>query len=274
MTRRTAAPEEPTLDRDAISRVLAAVAAGDLAVDAATEALAGLPFEDLGDLRLDHHRALRTGTPEVVYGEGKTPQQCADAVVSMQRAGTRPVLVTRASREHAAAVQDVAPEASWDEVSRVVVVSRAPARADARVAVVAAGTSDLAVARECLVTLDAFGWKADLTTDVGVAGVHRLLAVRHELAAADVVVVTAGMEGALPSAVAGIVPAPVIAVPTSVGYGAAFDGLAALLGMLTACAPGIAVVNIDNGFGAAVLAHRVLQARDDRPRATTPGTPT
>jgi len=213
----------------------------------------------LGDLRLDHARADRTGEPEVVFAEGKTPDQAARAVAGLlEGSGTGPVLATRASADHAAAIGAVA-DITYDEVGRVVVARRAIESTPGLVAVVAAGTSDVPVTTECLTTLEAFGIATDQMVDVGIAGLHRLLEVRDRLRAADVVVVAAGMEGALPTAVASLVTAPVVAVPTSIGYGAAFDGLAALLGMLTSCAPGISVVNIDNGFGAALVARRALR---------------
>lgn len=220
-------------------------------------------------LRLDRERGERTGEPEVVFGEGKTPRQCADAVAGLLATDAAPVLVTRADDAVADAVRAVAPAAAHDADARLV-VARAARRAPGVVAVVTAGTSDLPVAAECAGVLDAFGLRAELTSDVGVAGVHRLLAVRERLEAADVVVVVAGMEGALPTAVAGLVSAPVVAVPTSVGYGAAFDGLAALLSMLSSCAPGVVVVNIDGGFNAALAARRILAAAgrrdgDERP---------
>ena len=214
--------------------------------------------------QLDHARPARTGEPEVVYGASKSPAQVAALLRELaDRAPSGPVLATRCTADHAAAL----PEADHDPLSGLLVLrSAAPDRTKGedrtagRVAVVCAGTSDLPVARECAGTLAAFGVPHDLTADVGVAGVHRVLEAAPRLSSAAVVVVIAGMEGALPSVVAGLVRAPVVAVPTSVGYGAAFEGLAALLGMLTACAPGISVVNIDNGFGAAVVARRILLA--------------
>ncbi|MDP9021205.1 MAG: nickel pincer cofactor biosynthesis protein LarB [Actinomycetota bacterium] len=241
--------------------MLGAVRSGQVSIAAAAAALRDLPFADLGDLKLDHHRELRTGDPEVVFGEGKTADQCARAVQQLLRAGDGPVLVTRVSDEQAAAVHEVAPAARHDEVGRVVVARRAApaARVHGVVTVACAGTSDLPVAQECATVLDAFGVDVTVVADVGVAGVHRLLAVRDRIDTSDVAVVVAGMEGALPSLVAGLVAAPVVAVPTSVGYGASFDGLAALLGMLTACAPGIAVVNIDGGFAAAMVTLRMLR---------------
>jgi NCAIR mutase (PurE)-related protein len=182
-------------------------------------------------------------------------------VTSLLATTETPVLATRVSAEHVAALRSAIADLQVDEVGRVVVARAEPGPPTATVAVVSAGTSDLPVARECATVLEAFAIKADIITDVGVAGVHRVLSARDRLAEADVVVVVAGMEGALPSVVGGLVDRPVIAVPTSVGYGAAFEGVAALLGMLTSCAPGIAVVNIDNGFGAAMVARRILRAR-------------
>jgi pyridinium-3,5-biscarboxylic acid mononucleotide synthase len=207
--------------------------------------------------RLDLHRQSRTGEPEVVYGEGKTPDQVAALLAALLDDTDGPVLATRCSPAHAAAF----PRAAYDPRSRLLVArTAAPQPELGTVTVACAGTSDLPVAAEAVGTLAAFGVEAALVADIGVAGIHRVLDASEELATADVCIVVAGMEAALPSVVAGLVAAPVIAVPTSVGYGAAFDGLAALLGMMTACAPGIAVVNIDNGFGAAVVARRVLRA--------------
>ena len=206
--------------------------------------------------RLDHARQARTGEPEVVYGEGKSPETVAHLLRELLDAATGPVLATRCNPEHAAAF----PEGTFDAVSRLLVARSDVADPAMGTTVVAcAGTSDLPVAREALGTLDAFGVPAELIADVGVAGVHRVLAEKDRLEAASVCIVVAGMEGALPSVVAGLVSCPVVAVPTSVGYGAAFEGLAALLGMLNSCAPGVSVVNIDNGFGAALVARRILR---------------
>ena len=217
---------------------------------------------DLGqrnrEARLDHGRALRTGEPEVVYGAGKTPQMVASLLGEMLDRSDGPVLATRCTPEHAAAF----PDATYDEVSRLLVARAVPVDPSfATTAVACAGTSDLPVACEAAGTLTAFGAPCDLIVDVGVAGVHRVLEESGRLAAAGVCIVVAGMEGALASVVAGLVSCPIVAVPTSVGYGAAFEGLAALLGMLNACAPGVSVVNIDNGFGAALVARRILLAR-------------
>lgn len=206
--------------------------------------------------RVDHARPLRTGEPEVVYAAGKTPAQVAAVMRDLLAAGAVPVLATRATAAHAAAL----PDAAFAPESGLLVARAAPRDPTAgTVAVVCAGTSDLPVAAEAAGTLEAFGLASELIADVGVAGVHRVLAAADRLAAADACIVVAGMEGTLPTVVAGLVACPVVAVPTSVGYGAAFEGLAALLGMLTSCAPGVAVVNIDNGFGAAMVARRILR---------------
>lgn len=206
--------------------------------------------------RLDHRRPERTSEPEVVFGEGKSPHTVAHLLRELLEHSAGPVLATRCSPEHAAAL----PGAHYDGTSRLLVARPAPLdRSLGTVVVACAGTSDLPVAHEAVGTLSAFGVPGDLVADVGVAGVHRVLEESERLRSAAVVIVVAGMEGALPSVVAGLTSAPVVAVPTSIGYGAAFDGLAALLGMLTSCAPGISVVNIDNGFGAAVVARRILR---------------
>ena len=233
----------------------------ELSTEDALRRLARLPFEDLGFARVDHHRALRTLGPEVVYARGKTPEQVAGIVAALMRQEGAPVLVTKAEQAHADALREAAPEAQWHPRSGMLVCRRlTPAGHAGLVVVACAGTSDLPVAEEAWVTAEAFGCRVERLTDVGVAGAHRLFADIGRLQAADVLVVVAGMEGALPSLVAGLVRAPVIAVPTSVGYGAAFEGLAALLAMLNSCAVGVAVVNIDNGFGAGALAARILAA--------------
>ena len=255
-----------TLNEGDIRQLLSAVARGELPTEDAVRRLAHLPFEDLGFARVDHHRALRTLGPEVVYARGKAPEQTAAIVAALLRQGGAPILVTKADATHAEAVREVAPEAEWHERSGMLVCRRLQPAGDAGLVLVAcAGTSDLPVAEEAWVTAEAFGCRVDRLTDVGVAGAHRLFADADRLRAADVLVVVAGMEGALPSLVAGLVRAPVIAVPTSVGYGAAFDGLAALLGMLNSCAVGVAVVNIDNGFGAGALAARILSSARREP---------
>ena len=213
-----------------------------------------LPYEDLDFARVDHHRALRTGFPEVVFGLGKSPEQVASIAESVLRQSDR-LLVTRAEPEAYARVLEVAPDATHDELARAIVVDRRSERQLAPgVVVVCAGTSDLPVAREAAITAELMDCEVQQISDVGVAGLHRLLEHLPTLQKARVVVAVAGMEGALPSVVGGLVRAPLIAVPTSIGYGANFGGLAALLAMLNSCASGVGVVNIDNGFGAGYLA--------------------
>ena len=216
-------------------------------------------------LNLDHSREVRTGQAEAVYGPGKTPEQVAVAAGSLAARSSGAVFVTRATPAQASAVAAVAPGASYDELSRLVVVQRAePDPSLGSVAVVSAGTSDLPVAEEAARTAEALGLRVSRHYDVGVAGIHRVMDQQEEIEGTGCAVVVAGMEGALPSVVAGLVSRPVVAVPTSVGYGAAFDGIAALLGMLSSCAPGVTVVNIDNGFGAAFAAHRILRSASTR----------
>lgn len=218
------------------------------------DALRARPFEDLGFARVDHHRAIRQGFPEVILGLGKTPAQIATIAQEILARGST-LLVTRATVAAFEAVRAVAPQASYHAAARIIMLKQGDvAPGHGRILVAAAGTSDLAVAEEAACTAELMGNQVDRLYDVGVAGIHRLLGERSRLDAARVIVVVAGMEGALPSVVAGLVSAPVIAVPTSVGYGASFGGIAALLGMLNSCASGVAVVNIDNGFGAANIA--------------------
>ena len=219
------------------------------------------------NVRPDADRAARTGVPEIVYAAGKTPAQTAEAVVALRSAGVAPVLVSRASAEHAAAVLAVAPTAEHlPDCGLIVLDARetAPGSSATDLVVVTAGTSDLRVAEECTALLGSMGQPSTLLADVGVAGLHRVLAVADVLEAARVIIVVAGMEAALATVVAGLVAAPVIAVPTSVGYGAAQGGMTALHGLLSSCAPGIAVVNVDNGVGAAVLALRILSTGSER----------
>ena len=243
-----------------IGTILADVAAGRLAPDAALDRLRRLPFEDLTFARIDHHRALRQGQPEVIFCEGKTPEQVV-AVCERLAAMSGGFLGTRCGEAHAAAVRRAFPDAVWSPVARTVHLlpeDRPESPPDAgTILVVSAGTSDLPVAEEAAVVAEVFGHRVERLADVGVAGIHRLLASNDRLRQADVIIVVAGMEGALPSVVGGLVAVPVIAVPTSVGYGASFGGLAALLGMLNSCAAGVTVVNIDNGFGAAAAASRI-----------------
>jgi hypothetical protein len=242
------------MDPAQIELLLNEVRDGRIGVADALERLKNLPFEDLGFAKLDHHRALRTGMPEVIFAESKTTAQVAAIFERMAKAGGN-VLATRASREVFAAVQAVEPHAEFHEMARAITLMQTVAAAGkGTVGVVCAGTSDLPVAEEALVTARLMGNTVELVADVGVAGIHRLLAQQHTLKAARVLIVCAGMEGALPTVVGGLVNAPVIAVPTSVGYGASLGGVAALLGMLNTCAPNVSVVNIDNGFGAACIA--------------------
>jgi pyridinium-3,5-biscarboxylic acid mononucleotide synthase len=242
------------MDPAAIEALLNAVRDGQTDVSGAMTKLRNLPFEDMGFAKLDHHRALRTGMPEVIFSAGKTVDQVASIFVHMAKAGGN-VLATRASREAYDAVLAVEPRAVFYEKARAITLEQAtPTPGKGTVAVVCAGTSDLPVAEEAAVTARIMGNEVELIADVGVAGIHRLLAQRDSLKAARVLIVCAGMEGALPTVVGGLVNAPVLAVPTSVGYGASFGGIAALLGMLNTCSPNISVVNIDNGFGAACIA--------------------
>jgi len=243
------------VDPRSLRLLLEEVRSGDRDVDDALSALEDLPFRDLGFAKVDHHRALRTGFPEVVFGAGKTPDQLVAIFGELVRR-ERTALATRVTPDGAAALRAAYPDVAHDPMARTVLWGRGDPPRIGRdpMAIVAAGTSDLPVAEEAAVTASAFGSEVQRVYDVGVAGLHRLLAQRSVLEAAGVVVVCAGMEGALPSVVAGLVSSPVIAVPTSIGYGASLGGLAAMLGMLSACAPGMTVVNVDNGFGAAYAA--------------------
>jgi len=244
-----------------IKNLLQAVQDGKLSAEKAVERLKHLPFEDLGFAKVDHHRALRQGFAEVVLGKGKTPQQVAEIVNSMLRKkGSRHnILITRADAKIFAAVKRAGGKdtrkAEFHQLSGFITVERSPEiTGKGVIAIVSAGTSDIPVAEEALLTARMMGNRVEHLYDVGVAGIHRLLEHRGQLAGARVIICVAGMEGALPSVVGGLVSVPVIAVPTSVGYGASFGGVAALLGMLNSCASNVAVVNIDNGFGAACVA--------------------
>jgi pyridinium-3,5-biscarboxylic acid mononucleotide synthase len=243
-----------------LQALLADVAAGRLTPTRALERLRHLPFEDLAFARIDHHRELRQGHPEVVFCEGKTPEQIL-LICERLQAASGSFLGTRASEAVASTLQERFPAMEWNQLARTVHLrGTGLPKVEGTILVVSAGTSDLPVAEEAAVVADAFGHQVDRLIDVGVAGLHRLLAANDQLKRARVVIVVAGMEGALPSVVGGMVSAPVIAVPTSVGYGASFGGLAALLGMLNSCAAGVTVVNIDNGFGAAAAASRICRA--------------
>lgn len=239
--------------------LLSAVQRGDLATDQAAARLAELPYEDLGHARVDHHRSLRTGLPEVIYAAGKTPQQTADIFSSLVRDGVD-VLATRVDPETAEQILSTHPQAMHNATGRTVALRQTAGTTLGHIAVLCAGTSDLPVAEEAASTAETFGVKVTRLYDVGVAGLHRILAVRSQLTEAHAVIVCAGMEGALPSVVGGLVSVPVLAVPTSVGYGASFAGSAALLGMLNSCSPNVVVVNIDNGFGAAYTATLIARA--------------
>jgi NCAIR mutase (PurE)-related protein len=245
------------VDEDALRRLLDAVQVGAVTTDDALDRLRRLPYADIGFARIDHHRALRQGMAEAVYAPGKTPEQCA-AIVSelLAEAGSTPILLTRADDARAEAALAANPAG---ERTGTTVVWRSAAPRPETIVVATAGTADLPVADECAATLAAHGLTPQRLTDVGVAGVHRLLASADTVVDADAVVVVAGMEGALASLVGGITPAPVVAVPTSAGYGASFGGITALLAMLASCAAGITVVGIDNGFGAACAILRMLK---------------
>ena len=241
--------------------ILAEVERGALTPEGAAERLKTLPYEDLGHTRVDHHRSLRMGLPEVIYAAGKTAEQVVAVFTSLATSGVD-VLATRVNAATAEAVLAVHPGASYHATARTVSLRQGSETAELQghVAVVCAGSSDLPVAEEAAVTAETFHARVTRLYDVGVAGIHRLLAVRGELAEANAVIVCAGMEGALPSVVGGLVGVPVIAVPTSVGYGASFAGTTALLGMLNSCSPNVTVVNIDNGFGAAYTAVLIARA--------------
>jgi len=241
------------VDEKALKELLDRVADGAMAPDDAVDALRKLPFEDIGFAKIDHHRALRCGAPEVILCQGKTPEHVA-GISERLLAVTGRLLATRADPEHHRAIASVCPEAQYHEAARCVTVRGAMPPPAGNVLVVTAGTGDLPVAEEARITAEMLGASVCLIGDAGVAGLHRLLAYAEELRQANVIVAVAGMEGALPSVVAGLVDRPVIAVPTSIGYGASFAGVTALLAMLNSCAAGVAVVNIDNGFGAGYMA--------------------
>lgn len=230
---------------------------GQISVDEALVRLKGFPYEDMGFARLDSHRALRKGFPEVIFCPGKTAEQVV-RIAERIRAREDRVLAARASEEVAGALDEAFSDAVYHAAARMVVIGDAvPADGRGTVLVVSAGTADIPVADEAAVTAETLGSSVDRLYDVGVAGIHRLFGSRDQLFDANVLVVAAGMEGALASVVAGLVDRPVVAVPTSIGYGASFNGLSALLTMLNSCAPGVAVVNIDNGFGAGYMAHLI-----------------
>jgi len=242
------------MNSESIRKLFEQVRAGKLDPDQAVQQLRHLPFEDLGFAKVDHHRALRVGMPEVIFGQGKTPAQITQIFSRLaQHEGN--ILATRASKQQFAAIKKKVRKAQYRELARAVVLQRDQTTyGKGIIAVVSAGTSDIPVAEEAVLTARMMGNRVEQLFDVGVAGIHRLLEHRSELTEARVIICVAGMEGALPSVVGGLVGIPVIAVPTSTGYGASFGGVAALLGMLNSCASNVTVVNIDNGFGAACVA--------------------
>lgn len=247
--------------QEQLRTILDAVKTGSLSVDDAASELCHLPYEDIGFAKIDHHRTLRTGFPEVVFSQGKQPEQVAEI---MQRLAARNsvVLATRADEAAYEAVSLVIPHAVYHKAARIISIQKpgtqmTPADESKYILVVSAGTADIPVAEEAAVTAESMGSRVERVYDIGVAGLHRLLDQKGKLDAANVIIVCAGMEGALASVVGGLVDKPVIAVPTSIGYGASFQGLAALLSMLNTCAEGVAVVNIDNGFGAGYFGHLI-----------------
>jgi pyridinium-3,5-biscarboxylic acid mononucleotide synthase len=242
------------MNADSIRKLFVQVRGGEITPDEAVQRLRHLPFEDLGFAKVDHHRALRAGMPEVIFGERKTPAQVAQIFARLAEHNGN-ILATRADKKQFAAVKKKVRGVEYRELARAIVLQRdGKEYGKGMIAIVSAGTSDIPVAEEALVTAELMGNQVEHFYDVGVAGIHRLLANREALTRARVVIVCAGMEGALPSVVGGLVGVPVIAVPTSVGYGASFKGLTALLGMLNSCASNVSVVNIDNGFGAGYVA--------------------
>jgi NCAIR mutase (PurE)-related protein len=242
------------VNSEQIKKLLQQVRRGSLSVDDAVEKLRDLPYEDLGYAKIDHHRSLRQGFPEVIFGRGKKPEQ-VEGVVRRMLPRRHNILITRGDEELFRRIRQLAPKAEFHPLSGAIAIRLDRSiRGKGKVLVISAGTTDIPVAEEALVTLETMGNHAQALYDVGVAGIHRLIGESHLLREARIIICVAGMEGALPSVVAGLVGVPVIAVPTSVGYGASFHGLAALLGMLNSCASNIAVVNIDNGFGAGYLA--------------------
>jgi NCAIR mutase (PurE)-related protein len=247
------------MDPRRVRELLEQVRDGDVNVEQAVASLQGLPFKDLGFATIDHHRALRQGVPEVVFGEGKTGEQIAGIAEEMMRARTN-VLVTRLDADKAAVVSQRVPQLRYSAIGRTGFVELTPPekRPAAPVAVITAGTSDMPVAEEAAETLYALGLEPRRMYDIGVAGIHRLLHRVDDLRSASAAIVCAGMEGALPSVVGGMVSTPVVAVPTNVGYGTALNGFTALFAMLTSCAAGVVVVNIGNGFGAAMAVHRMM----------------
>ena len=255
------------MNRKTVREILEKVKTGAMSIDDAVEYFRSLPFEDLGFATIDHHRALRTGFPEVIFCQGKTREQVVSIAERIVSTGSD-LLATRADREIYEAIREKIPEAQYNEPARTITRLRKRDPDDTTstqgmVLVISAGTSDIPVAEEAAVTAEALGNRVERLFDVGVAGIHRLFAHRARIEAASVIVVVAGMEGALASVVGGLVDKPVIAVPTSIGYGASFHGLTALLGMLNSCAAGVTVVNIDNGFGAGYAANLINRCHEE-----------
>ena len=245
---------EMTMVEKELKELLSKVKTGKLSVDQGLERLRHLPFEDLGFARIDHHRALRQGFPEVVFGQGKTPSQIL-TIVKRMLPHNHNILITRTEERVFNRIKKIAPTACFYEESGIILISKEKEmRGKGTILVVSAGTADIPVAQEAVVTAQAMGNRVETLFDVGVAGIHRLLYARDQLLGARVIIVAAGMEGALPSVVGGLVSVPVIAVPTSIGYGASLGGVAALLGMLNSCASNVSVVNIDNGYSAGFVA--------------------
>ena len=242
-----------------IKNLLEAVKNGAVSIEDAVERLKTLPFDDLGYALVDHHRQLRNGCPEVIFCAGKSVSQVEGIVTNLLEVGNTNVLATRATEEIARAVQKIYPDAEWNPSARTIVIRRQPVEKSGigKILVVTAGTSDIPVADEAVVTAEFLGNEVERIFDVGVAGIHRLFAKLETIISATVIIVIAGMEGALPSVIGGLTDKPIIAVPTSVGYGTSFGGITALLSMLNSCANGISVVNIDNGFGAAYIANSI-----------------
>ncbi len=259
------------MDGEYIREILRRVSGGRMSVDDAWKELKDLPYKDLGFANIDHHRAIRTGFPEVVFGQGKTPEQMRDIFCELIGRG-RTILATRATDAHFQKVSQAVPEAVYYETARIIAVispeeeTREPL---GKVCVISAGTADIPVAEEAAVTAELLGNQVSRFYDIGVAGIHRLFDKLDQIREADVVIAAAGMEGALASVIGGLVDAPVIAVPTSIGYGANLNGLSALLSMLNSCANGVSVVNIDNGFGAAYTAALINRRTRDRIRQIT-----
>jgi pyridinium-3,5-biscarboxylic acid mononucleotide synthase len=246
------------MNRESLEKILAEVHANKMSPETALSKLENLPYEDLTFARIDHHRSLRGSLPEAIFCENKTPDQVLAIVESMSQSGTT-VLGTRLSEETYSIIETKLPEvAKYDKVSRTLVLkAKQKQNLVGNISILCAGTSDIPIAEEAAITAETFNNKVERIYDVGVAGIHRLFDKLEKIKESRVIIVIAGMDGALPSVVGGLVSQPVIAVPTSVGYGAAFNGLAPLLTMLNSCAPGVAVVNIDNGFGAACMAHKI-----------------